>query len=76
MLSLIRKEVFPETIDTVVDTITTSSLLSETGTVMAKGLKIVWDLIISNPVLELFVGVSILSLGFVIFRKAKNAARR
>lgn len=76
MLSLIRKEVFPETIDTVVDTITTSSLLSETGTVMAKGLKIVWDLIVSNPVLELFVGVSILSLGFVIFRKAKNAARR
>ncbi len=43
---------------------------------MANGLKIVWDLIVSNPVLELFVGASILSLGFVIFRKAKNAARR
>jgi len=36
---------------------------------------ITWDLMTANPLLTLFVGAGIVSLGFRFFRKAKGTAR-
>ena len=66
------KEVIPETSSTPV---TAAGLLTEAGEVIVSGIGIVWDIITANPVLTLFVGAAILSLGFRFFRKAKSAAR-
>lgn len=63
------KEEFPE------GSVTAASLLTEAGTVITSSIGIVWNVVIANPVLTLFVGASIVSLGFVFFRKAKRAAR-
>ncbi|WP_337593702.1 hypothetical protein [Vescimonas sp.] len=35
----------------------------------------VWDVMTANPVLLVFICVSLLSIGFSVFRKAKRAAR-
>ena len=35
----------------------------------------VWDVMTANPVLCVFICVSLLSIGFAVFRKAKRAAR-
>lgn len=35
----------------------------------------VWDVMIGNPILCVFICVSLLSIGFAVFRKAKRAAR-
>ena len=35
----------------------------------------VWDVMTGNPILCVFMCVSLLSIGFVVFRKAKRAAR-
>ena len=64
------KEGFPETAS-----VTAASLLTEAGTVITSSIGIVWNVITANPVLTLFVGASIVSLGFAFFRKAKRAAR-
>ena len=64
------KEEFPETAS-----VTAASLLTEAGTVITSSIGIVWNVITANPVLTLFVGASIVSLGFAFFRKAKRAAR-
>ena len=55
--------------------VTAASLLTEAGTVITSSIGIVWNVITANPVLTLFVGASIVSLGFAFFRKAKRAAR-
>ena len=60
----------PETVS-----VTAASLLTEAGTVITSSIGIVWKVITANPVLTLFVGASIVSLGFAFFRKAKRAAR-
>ena len=54
---------------------TVASLLSEAGTTLAPGIGIVWNIITANPILPLFVGASIVSLGFAFFKKAKRAAK-
>lgn len=56
-------------------TVTASSLLTEAGPTIVSGIGIVWDVITANPMLTLFVGASILTLGFRFFKKAKGAAR-
>lgn len=35
----------------------------------------VWDVMTANPILCVFICVSLLSVGFAVFRKAKRAAR-
>lgn len=35
----------------------------------------VWDIMTANPVLCVFICVSLLGVGFSVFRKAKRAAR-
>lgn len=35
----------------------------------------VWEVMTANPVLAVFLCVSLLSIGFTVFRKAKRAAR-
>lgn len=35
----------------------------------------VWDVMTGNPILCVFICVSLLSIGFAVFRKAKRAAR-
>jgi len=35
----------------------------------------VWDVMTANPVLCVFICVTLLSVGFAVFRKAKKAAR-
>ena len=35
----------------------------------------VWDVMTGNPSLCVFICVSLLSIGFAVFRKAKRAAR-
>lgn len=64
------KEAIPET-----TTVTAASLLTEAGTVITSGIGIVWNIITANPILTLFVGASIVSLGFTFFKKAKRAVR-
>lgn len=54
--------------------VTVSGLLSEAGTTIASAISTVWNIITANPVLTLFVGAMVLSLGFTFFRKAKRAA--
>ena len=56
-------------------TVTVASLLSEAGTTLASGIGIVWNIITANPILTLFVGASVVSLGFAFFKKAKSAAK-
>lgn len=58
--------------DTVV---TAASLLTEAGKTITSSIGIVWNIITANPILTLFVGASVVSLGFTFFRKAKRAAR-
>ena len=55
--------------------VTVASLLTDASEVIVSGVGVVWDLVTGNPLLTLFVGASIVSLGFSFFRKAKRAAR-
>ena len=36
---------------------------------------VTWDLMTANPLLTLFMGAGIITLGFTYFRKAKRAVR-
>lgn len=55
--------------------VTAASLLTSASTVLVSGVGVVWDMVTGNPLLALFVGASIVSLGFSFFRKAKRSAR-
>ena len=37
--------------------------------------KNVWDIMTSNPLLQVFICASLVTLGFSFYRKAKRAAR-
>ena len=55
-------------------TTTVTSILSNVSsikTVVAD----VWDVMTGNPILCVFICVSLLSIGFAVFRKAKRDAR-
>ena len=56
-------------------TVTISSLITEAGTGITAAMGVTWDLMTANPLLTLFVGAGIISMGFTYFRKAKRAAR-
>ena len=54
---------------------TAASLLTNAGTVITSALSMVWDVATSNPLLSLFVGVSILGVGFSVFRRARRTMK-
>lgn len=50
-------------------------MLKDATDVLTTGVGTVWTLVTGNPLLCLFVGASVLTLGFSFFRKAKRAAK-
>lgn len=57
------------------DAVTIATMLTSAGTTISSAMSQVWTICTSNELLELAVGASVLSLGFVFFRKAKRTAR-
>lgn len=55
-------------------TTTVTSILSNVSSIKTV-VSNVWDVMTGNPILCVFICVSLLSIGFVVFRKAKRAAR-
>lgn len=56
--------------------VTIASLLTEAGTFFTSGIGVVWDLMTANPMLSLFTGAGLVSLGIGFFVKIKRVARR
>lgn len=55
-------------------TTTVTSILSNVSSIKTV-VGDVWDVMTGNPILCVFICASLLSIGFVVFRKAKRAAR-
>lgn len=55
-------------------TTTVASILSNVSSIKTV-VGDVWDVMTGNPILCVFICVSLLSIGFAVFRKAKRAAR-
>lgn len=55
-------------------TVTIASILQDAGPVLTEGVKMVWTLVTGNPLLTLFVGVTVVGIGFKMFRKARKTA--
>ena len=55
-------------------TTTVTSILSNASSIKTV-VSDVWDVMTGNPILCVFICVSLLSIGFAVFRKAKRAAR-
>ena len=55
-------------------TTTVTSILSNVSSIKTV-VSDVWDVMTGNPILCVFICVSLLSIGFALFRKAKRAAR-
>ena len=51
-----------------------ATALTEAGEVVVSGIGIVWNLMTGNAWLTFMLGVTLISLGFRFFRKAKRAA--
>lgn len=50
-------------------------MITEAGTSITSAMGVTWDLMTANPLLTLFVGAGVVSLGFAFFRKAKRTVR-
>ena len=57
------------------DAVTIASMLTAAGTNVSAALTQVWTILTSNELLELSVGASVLSMGFMFFNKARRTAR-
>lgn len=55
-------------------TTTVTSILSNVSSIKTV-VSDVWDVMTGNPILCVFICVSLLSIGFAVFRNAKRAAR-
>lgn len=55
--------------------VTIASLVTEAGTSITSAMGVTWDLMTANPLLTLFVGAGVVSLGFKFFRKSKGLAK-
>ena len=55
-------------------TTTVTSILSNVSSIKTV-VSDVWDVMTGNPILCVFICVSLLSIGLAVFRKAKRAAR-
>lgn len=53
----------------------TSGILIEGMDAVVKTMVKVWDVMLSNPLLVVFLSASLLCLGIKIFRKVKSAAK-
>lgn len=56
-------------------TFSIATAISEAGTNITAAMGVTWDLMTANPLLTLFLGAGIISLGFAFFRRAKRAVR-
>lgn len=54
---------------------TIASLITSASDALKTGINTVWTLMTANPLISLFVGASVISLGFAFFRKAKRTAK-
>ena len=54
---------------------TIASLITSASDALKTGISTVWTLMTANPLISLFVGASVISLGFAFFRKAKRTAK-
>ena len=54
---------------------TIASLTTDAGTGIVAALGVAWDIMTANPLLMLFLGAGIISLGFYFFKKAKRTAK-
>lgn len=54
------------------ETFSIGTALTQTTEVIPDAMSAVWSLATSNPLITFFLGVSILSLGFKFFRKARR----
>lgn len=52
-----------------------ADFLTTAGNLVVSAMGIVWNIITGNVILTAFVGVSLISIGFGIFRRAKSAAK-
>ena len=57
------------------ETVTVASLLSGAADTCVSAMGTVWSVMTGNPLLTFFLGVSIVSIGFAMFRKARRTAR-
>lgn len=55
--------------------VTIASLVTQAGTAITSAMGVTWDLMTANPLLTLFVGAGVVSLGFKFFRKSKGLAK-
>lgn len=56
-------------------TFSIATAISEAGTNITAAMGVTWDLMTANPLLTLFLGAGIITLGFGFFRKAKKSVR-
>ena len=54
---------------------TIASLITSASDALKTGISTVWTLMTANPLISLFLGASVISLGFAFFRKAKRTAK-
>lgn len=50
-------------------------MASEAGVTIGTLLGLTWDLMTANPLLTLFLGASLVSLGFAFFKRIKKVAK-
>lgn len=56
-------------------TVTIASIISDAGEAVTSAIGVAWDVMTANPILIVFLGAGLLSLGFAFFKKAKRTAR-
>lgn len=52
-----------------------ATFIAEASTNIGEAMEATWTLMTANPLLTLFLGAGIITLGFSFFRKAKRAVR-
>ena len=57
------------------EAVTIAGLTTSAGEGIVAAVGVVWNLMTANVLLTLFVGASIISLGFRFYKKAKGAAK-
>ena len=56
-------------------TFSIATAISEAGTNISAAMGVVFDLMTANPLLTLFLGAGIVTLGFTFFKKAKKSVK-
>lgn len=56
-------------------TVTIASIISDAGDAITSAMGLAWNFMTANPLLIVFCGAGLLTLGFAFFKKAKRTAR-